>query len=86
MDELGLESYIEATSVGRRLYERCGYRAVARVDIDMEGKGGGEEWGSLESSFLPSGYDAMWRPPRGIWEEGEPERTWRARLDNTQDS
>lgn len=76
-DEMELESYIEATEAGRKLYERCGYRFVAKVNLDMEAKGGGgEERKSLERRLLPCGYDAMWRPVGGAWMEGEPKTTW----------
>lgn len=77
VDDMGLESYIEATEEGRRLYERNGYQVVARVEVDMEGKGDGEEnWKTLERRLLPCGFYAMWRPVGGVWMEGEPHRTW----------
>lgn len=87
-DELGLESYIEATAAGRLLYERCGYRSVARVDVDMEDKDGekGEVWKALQSDLLPAGYDSMWRPVKGIWMKDEPQKTWGRRLAGMTDS
>lgn len=69
-DELGLESYIEATAAGRKLYERCGYRVVARVDVNISRNDRGEAWRSLEDRILPSGYDSMWRSVNGVWENG----------------
>lgn len=77
-DELGLETYIEATAAGRKLYERCGCRVVARVDVDMESKGDarGKEWKALQGEMLPCGYDSMWRPVRGVWMEDEPQKSW----------
>jgi GNAT superfamily N-acetyltransferase len=39
-DERGYESFLEATSVGRPLYERCGYKAMEEKPFDA-GKYGG---------------------------------------------
>ncbi|KAL9091713.1 MAG: hypothetical protein Q9165_004789 [Trypethelium subeluteriae] len=57
-DELGLESYIEATPAGRKLYERCGFCFVARVDIDVHDKDCDEGWKDLQSLVLPTGFNA----------------------------
>lgn len=78
-DQLGLESYIEATPVGRKLYERCGYRMIARVDIDIKDDDRGEEWKRIRSQTLPSSFNCMWRPGNGLWAE-EPQKTWTERL------
>lgn len=79
-DELGLESYIEATPMGRELYERCGFQVVARVDVEVDAERGMEEWESMKRGLLPAGYDAMWRPVGGVWVDGEPQRTWSERV------
>ena len=52
----------------------------------MDSKSGGKEWKSLINRLLPYGYDVMWRPSRGVRAEGEPERTWKERLNNLQGS
>ncbi|KAI9698071.1 MAG: hypothetical protein M1820_007579 [Bogoriella megaspora] len=79
-DGLGIESYIEATPAGRKLYERTGFRFVARVDINTEKYESGDGWKTLQSGILPFGYDAMWRAVHGVWKDGEPQRTWAERL------
>ena len=79
-DKAGLESYVEATPAGRKLYERCGYHFVARVNIVVKNTDGDETWKDLESRVLPSGYDSIWRPILGVCEKGEPQRTWKDRL------
>ncbi|KAI9690732.1 MAG: hypothetical protein M1820_009863 [Bogoriella megaspora] len=79
-DKLGLESYLEATPEGRKLYQRFGYRPVAEIDLDINDHGRGEQWRSLRKEVLPSGSEAMWRPIRGVWDKEEPQRTWRGRM------
>ena len=76
-DELGVESFIEATGPGKFLYEKCGYKTIKTVEVDMTAvtTNKNDEWRRLEQAKLPIGYTAMWRPIRGIWEDSEPERT-----------
>lgn len=84
IDRQDLESFIEATEAGRKLYERFGYREVKRVEVDMghvtvvdeEAK----EWQQLERELLPVGYAALWRPSGGLQDDQEFENTWRERL------
>jgi hypothetical protein len=44
-DELGLEGYLEATMIGRRLYEKFGFHVVdkAQYDVEKYGKEGLDE-------------------------------------------
>lgn len=39
-DELGCESYLEASSTGHHLYESAGFEDVETLDIDMSSHGG----------------------------------------------
>lgn len=39
-DQAGLESYLEATMVGKPLYERFGYRFVKDMQFDLSKYGG----------------------------------------------
>ncbi len=80
IDGLGLESFIEATDSGKRLYASCGYRTVKRVSVNMDRADPSAEWKKLSEQLLPIGYTAMWRPREGIWKDGEPESTWDKRL------
>jgi len=54
-DEPGLEGYLEATMMGRPLYEKFGFQMVDKVRYDME-KYGKEGWD--ETVVMP-------RPKRG---------------------
>ena len=80
MDGLGLESFIEATDSGKRLYARRGYRSVEKVSVDVDRANPSAEWKKLSGQLMPIGYTAMWRPEEGIWRDGEPQSTWDKRL------
>ena len=83
MDDLGLESFIEATGFGKGLYMKCGYRSVQEVSVNMDRVEPSVEWERLSKQLMPIGYTAMWRPKNGVWTEGEPESTWDERLRST---
>ena len=36
VDDLGLESFIEATSTGQSLYAQYGYRPIMSLNVDMD--------------------------------------------------
>ena len=82
IDSLKLESFIEATGSGKHLYEKYGFQAVKEVNVRIGRPDAGEEWHRLKDRLLPIGYTAMWRPVNGIWKEGEPQQTWRNRLNS----
>lgn len=79
-DQRGLESFIEGTGEG--VYQKCGYTPVQKVAVTLEEciVGQDNEWKELQRKMLPIRYTALWRPKGGIYEEGEPERTWDKRL------
>lgn len=83
MDGLGLEGFIEATESGKGLYANCGYRSVEDVSVNVDRADPSAEWEKLSRQLMPIGYTAMWRPREGIWEDGEPQRTWDKRLKST---
>ena len=80
IDNLMLEGFIEATDSGKHLYAKYGFRTIKEVSVCMERPDAGEEWNQLKERLLPVGYTAMWRPIGGIWNEGEPQKTWEKRL------
>ena len=60
-DQLGLDSYLEGSSLGRPLYERHGYQPVREVKSDLSEFGGGIDvhmvsgtFDTIESSLLTS--------------------------------
>ena len=78
-DSLGLESFVEATPMGKFLYEAHGYKSIKEVSV-LRKEGASIEWKVLEEKLLPIGYTAMWRPVNGVWDDSEQDRTWRERM------
>lgn len=67
IDELGMESFIEASSSGMLVYEKNGYIKVQHLDINPnrpEGLSDKEiaEWENTASAILPAGVTLMHRP------------------------
>ncbi|KAF2111172.1 acyl-CoA N-acyltransferase [Lophiotrema nucula] len=69
-DALGVESWIEASAMGKPLYEKFGFRPLFRLCYDMEKEGKSDEWRKLEHEMTPPPFWAMWRPKQGRWQEG----------------
>ncbi|KAL2803095.1 acyl-CoA N-acyltransferase [Aspergillus granulosus] len=75
-DERGLECWLDATEFGVPLYAHFGFRAILvncvkpipeREISTAEQK----EWKYYEETLLPINVTVMWRPPRGVFAEGE---------------
>ena len=74
-DEMGLESYIDATDQGRFLYERYGFIAAPQRALDpyADGTEPSQRWRdetAKEQSLLPMTWNPMWRPVLGKLKEG----------------
>lgn len=72
-DELGLEGNLGATKDGEQLYIRWGFRKVCDIRPNILDLAENEEQRAFAEKVLPGGYwDAitMWRPVRGICEDG----------------
>lgn len=69
-DELGLESYIDATEAGIPLYETCGYAKASKVDLDASKDEASQQWIELREKLLPFSFWPMWRPAGGTSEMG----------------
>jgi len=68
-DELGFESYIDATEAGIPLYEMCGYAKASRVDFDASKDEASQQWRELREELLPFSFWPMWRPVGGIFKD-----------------
>jgi hypothetical protein len=81
-DAQGLESFLEVSTYGKRLYERMGYHEVKDVEIDLEGVDGvtRADWKDLEKRYLPIKYTAMWRAKDGNDDDKIRHSTWSRRL------
>ena len=76
MDELHLDSLVEATDMGRRLYENFGYRRVLVLAVDVTKREMSDTWRMLRSQVgLPIAH-IYWRPKDGVWKDGEPQAPW----------
>ncbi len=76
-DELGLETYIEASPLGSTLYRKHGFRIVGEADVqpDASMEEDDEEWRRCRERMSPLRFAIMKRPVGGRWEEGTEE--WR---------
>ena len=68
-DEMGLESYIDATEAGVPLYETCGYVKGSKVNFDASKDKVSQEWRELRGELLPFSFWPMWRPVGGKFEK-----------------
>ncbi|KAL8726985.1 MAG: hypothetical protein Q9166_006348 [cf. Caloplaca sp. 2 TL-2023] len=74
-DELGLESFVEATDDGRPLYERHGFKVVDRMEVKADLDNMDEGLRELGKSLEWEGW-YMWRPVGGNWVDGETKVPW----------
>ncbi|KAF1960758.1 hypothetical protein CC80DRAFT_465044 [Byssothecium circinans] len=66
-DELGVECWMEASAMGKQLYERFDFRAVSKIDFDTERMDASDVWRKCQHEILPPTITAMWRPKGGMW-------------------
>lgn len=67
-DDLGLECWMEASSMGKPLYEKFGFRSLLKVDFKVENPEASDEWRKCAHEMTPPPVLAMWRPKHGVWE------------------
>lgn len=72
----GMESFIEASAMGRFLYGSFGYRVLFKIAFDGTKTEPSDEWRKLEHSHGPVASDAMWRPASGVFEDGKTVLPW----------
>jgi hypothetical protein len=72
-DKLDLECWMEASSMGKSLYEKFGYESLLKLDFDNKRPDAGDEWRKCAHEMTPPPIFAMWRPKQGQWksEDGE---------------
>ncbi|KAI4137767.1 MAG: hypothetical protein LQ341_004997 [Variospora aurantia] len=76
-DRLNLETYIEATDLGKPTYEACGLIYAGTNYLESAKRNASPEWRSLERDFqTPIHMYRMWRPAGGQWVEGETQFPW----------
>ena len=75
-DEMGLESYVDATEAGVHLYETFGYVKASRVDFNASKENPSPQWKALQAELLPFSFWPMWRPV-GFKFEGDTVEPWK---------
>ncbi|EED16410.1 GNAT family acetyltransferase, putative [Talaromyces stipitatus ATCC 10500] len=80
-DELGLESWLDASTEGRPVYTKLGFvpYRMNNVNPAMPSSYTEEEkaeWEKLEKEILPMDSMTMWRPLGGKFVEGETVKPW----------
>ncbi|KAF1843333.1 uncharacterized protein K460DRAFT_378500 [Cucurbitaria berberidis CBS 394.84] len=64
-DELDLECWLEASSMGKSLYERFKFQALLKIAFDNERPDATDEWRKCAHEMTPPPIFAMWRPKQG---------------------
>ena len=72
-DDLNLECWMEASAMGKPLYEKFGFQALFKLAFDNERSDATDEWRKCAHEMTPPPIFAMWRPKRGLWksEDGQ---------------
>lgn len=63
-DQHNLDAWMEASGMGKPLYEKHGFSSVAEIQFDTEKDGASDTWRRCEHGMKPAPVYAMWRPKR----------------------
>ncbi|MCJ1310348.1 hypothetical protein MMC25_004012 [Agyrium rufum] len=74
-DEMGLESYIDATADGKPFYQALGFTAADKVDFSIPKPNPRQK--ELAEYLLPFSFWPMWRPVRGDFKNGDVLEPWK---------
>ncbi|KAH8728982.1 hypothetical protein GQ44DRAFT_608047 [Phaeosphaeriaceae sp. PMI808] len=66
-DDLNLECWMEASAMGKPLYEKFGYQNLFRLTFDTNVPDASDQWRKCAHELTPDPVFAMWRPKRGLW-------------------
>jgi hypothetical protein len=61
-EELDLECFLEASLLGKRLYERFDFIALMSMVVNTDKKNPSQTWTRLQSQYSPITVTLMWRP------------------------
>lgn len=64
-DKLDLECWMEASSMGKPLYEKFGFESLFKLGFDTEKPDASDEWRKCAHEMTPPPIFAMWRPKQG---------------------
>ena len=77
-DELGLEAYVEASLMGKSVYEKHGFVMMDSADkkLDNPNRNPSEEWRRIVAAVQAGSAALMWRPIGGKYESGKTIVPW----------
>ena len=75
LDKRGIEGFVEASEVGRPVYEKAGYQVVMKVASYIPA-GKSDDWKRWYHEFGMRPWFAMWRPVRGAIEPNQRTKPW----------
>lgn len=75
-DEMGVEFFLDATPVGRPLYDANGLIEIEKNDIKPQTENPDDAWKAVEKKIGPTTWYLMWRPAGGNYEEGKTDKPW----------
>ena len=75
-DKRGIEAYVEATYLGRSVYERYGFVMMHIAEMSFHRECPGEEWQRLVKDMHTNPIAIMWRPAGGRYIPGKTVIPW----------
>ncbi|KAI0189468.1 hypothetical protein F4808DRAFT_465907 [Astrocystis sublimbata] len=75
-DEMGVDMFLDATPLGKPLYEANKFQVVEEYVIIPQTENPDDEWREAEEKIGHSSWSLMWRPVRGEYEEGVTVKPW----------
>ncbi|KAK1909677.1 hypothetical protein CFE70_005226 [Pyrenophora teres f. teres 0-1] len=72
-DELDLECWLEASEMGKPLYEKFGYQSLLKVAFDNQKPNASDEWRRCAHEMTPPPIFTMWRPRKSLHAGGQGE-------------
>ncbi|MCJ1392772.1 hypothetical protein MMC18_005643 [Xylographa bjoerkii] len=76
VDEMGVESYIDATAEGKPLYEAYGFVAANELHFHLNKHEASPKRKELEQQLLPFSFWPMWRAVGGQSKNGDSKKPW----------
>ncbi|KAL2048371.1 hypothetical protein N7G274_000282 [Stereocaulon virgatum] len=75
---LGLEAYVEASHLGRTVYESHGYVVMHIAERNFENVSSEKDWVRLVKDLQTKPVAVTWRPAGGRYVKGETVVSWEA--------
>lgn len=64
-DNLDLECWMEASSMGKPLYDKFNFQSLLKIAFDTDAPDASDQWRKCAHEMTPPPIYAMWRPRRG---------------------